>query len=263
MVTDPNNFNQEDWKNNFDDYLLNLTRDNTQLLINEIWKLETTREDEQVVVKLPEPKLPLPRMRKLPEPKPLTRWEKFAKAKGITKRKKDKKVWDEELGKWIPTYGAKRAKADKDKDWVLEVPKNVDPMTDMFEKKKDLKQEKVARNEVNRLKNVARAQKVKLPRTGFITTDSSSAKQLQFATTLAKASTASLGKFQPKLPNEKMARGPGIRELLPGMKRKAPVPESGKEREANLELVTSILKKRPKIDDEKAVSVAKREAKKE
>lgn len=78
-------------------YLLKLTRDNTQLLINDIWQLPTERVDECIVAKLPPPTTILPRLRKVPGPKPLTKWEKFAKEKGLTKKKKDKKVYDEVL----------------------------------------------------------------------------------------------------------------------------------------------------------------------
>jgi len=71
---------------------------------------------------LPEPKLPLPRSRKLPEPKVLSRWEQFAKSKGLKKTKKDKKVYDEILGKWVPTYGYQHNKAEKEKDHDRYVP---------------------------------------------------------------------------------------------------------------------------------------------
>jgi Ribosome biogenesis regulatory protein (RRS1) len=148
--------------------LLNLTRDNVQLLVNGIWELPTERLDEHIVAKLPKPSFALPRARKLPEPKQLTKWEAFAKTKGIKKRVKDKKVYDTELDKWVPTYGYQAFKADKEKNWVLEVPQNIDPMTDMFQKKKDLKNERVAKNEIARMKNIARAQKVQIPRAGFV-----------------------------------------------------------------------------------------------
>lgn len=74
-----------------------LIRDNLQLLVNEIWELPTERVEECVVAKLPAPVFVLPRTRKCPVAKPLTKWEKFAKEKGIKKVKKDKKVFDAEL----------------------------------------------------------------------------------------------------------------------------------------------------------------------
>lgn len=77
--------------------MLNLTRDNTQLLINDIWQLNTERVDECIVAKLPQSTTVLPRLRKVPGPKALTKWEKFAQEKGISKKKKDKKVYDQTL----------------------------------------------------------------------------------------------------------------------------------------------------------------------
>ncbi|CAH0719571.1 unnamed protein product, partial [Brenthis ino] len=240
-----------------DTYLQSLARDNTQLLLNKIWELPTERIDEAIVVKLPQPTTVLPRSKPVPKPKPLTKWQEFAKSKGITKKKKDKLQWDEQLQKWVPLYGFKKAAAEKEKDWLIEVPQHVDPMTDMYEKKAGEKSEKVAKNELQRLKNIARARKVKIPRVGLpVTSDKASATQLSTAATVAKASTASLGKFQDKLPKEKEARGKGIHELIPGKerKRKAPVPTPQAEKENNLNMIDRILNKRPKIDMERAVS---------
>jgi len=262
LISDPNSFDESELKENTEKYLLSLTRDNVQLLVNGIWGLPTERLDEHIVVKLPKPSFALPRARKLPEPKALTKWEEFAKAKGIKKRQKDKKVYDEELDQWVPSYGYKRFKADEDKNWVLEVPKNIDPMTDMFQKKKDLKNERVAKNEIARMKNIARAQKVQMPRAGFVSEESASAKELHVAATIAKASTASVGKFQDKLPREKEARGIGVKELIPGSKRKRTA-DPKMEKSEQLEVVQKILNKRPKIDVDKAVQIQKREAREE
>lgn len=250
------------FRENAENYLLNLTRDNVQLLVNGIWELPTERLDEHIVAKLPKPSFTLPRARKLPEPKVLTKWEKFAKEKGIKKRQKDKKVWDAELGDWVPTYGYKHFKAEKEKNWVLEVPQNIDPMTDMFQKKKDLKNERVAKNEIARMKNIERAKKVHTPRAGFVSEESASAKELHVAATVARASTASVGKFQDKLPKEKEARGIGVKELIPGSKRKR-YADPKMEKSEQLDVVQKILNKRPKIDVDKAVQIQKREAREE
>lgn len=80
---------------------------------------------------------------------------------------------------------------------------------------------------------------------------------------MAKASTASVGKFQDKLPKEKVARGIGVKELIPGAKRKPSHLANGDEKVANLELINSVLSKRAKIDDDKAFSVQKREEREE
>lgn len=70
-----------------------------QLLINKVWELPIERVDEAVVATLPKPEYVLPRSRAIPKPKPLTKWQQFAKAKGISlkKKKKPKVKWDDEL----------------------------------------------------------------------------------------------------------------------------------------------------------------------
>ncbi|TMW49207.1 hypothetical protein DOY81_005722 [Sarcophaga bullata] len=257
LITDPNDLEENELKVNKEEYLLNLTRDNTQLLINEIWQLPTERVDECIVAKLPAPSTILPRLRKVPGPKLMTKWEKFAQEKGITKKNKEKKVYDETLDKWVPTYGYRRAEAEKQKEWVLEVPKNVDPMEDMFQKKIDLRNDKVAKNEIQRMKNIVRAKKEEVPRSGYLGAEAATSGQLLTAVTVAKASTASVGKFQSKLPKEKEARGIGVKELIPGSKRKASHISDQPEKEANLDLIKSVLNKKPKIDIEKAISLQK------
>lgn len=262
LVTDPNYFDDEQMKADREKYVLDLTRDNVQLLINSVWQLPTERVEESIVAKLPAAKAPLPRSRKLPVPKPLTKWEEFAKKKGIKKRTRDKKVFDPVLDKWVPTYGYQRYKAEKEKDWVLEVPQN-DPNRDMFKEKRDLRIERVAKNEVARMKNIARAKKIATPRTGFIGAESASSKQLIAASNIAKASTASVGVFQEALPNDKQARGIGIRELVPGEKRKKKASTIAGEKRRNMEIVTKVLNKKPKLDIDRAISLQKAEARAE
>lgn len=86
-------------RTNQDEYLKALTRDNVQLLINQVWSLPTERVDEAIVVKLPKPKFVIPRARAIPKPRPLTKWQQFAKDKGIRTKKKgrSKLQWDDEL----------------------------------------------------------------------------------------------------------------------------------------------------------------------
>lgn len=71
--------------------------------------------------------------------------------------------------------------------------------------------------------------------------------------TVAKSSTASIGKFQDKLPKEKESRG--IAAITPGAsrKRKMPPVPGAQEKSENLKIMDSVLNKRPKIDIEKAV----------
>lgn len=143
-----------------------------------MWDLPSERVEEAIVVKLPTPKCTLPRSKPVPKPRPLTKWQQFAKTKGIQKKKKSKLSWDEQLQKWVPLYGYRRAAAQRERDWVLEVPANADPMEDQFTKKTGIKGEKIAKNELQRLKNIARARRVKIPRVGVTHPDVSTAKDV-------------------------------------------------------------------------------------
>lgn len=102
-------------------YLLSLTRDNTQLLINDLFKLPTSSSDVGAIAALPEPTTAIPRAKPVPKPKELTRWEKFAKAKGIVKRKKGSHLYDEDAQKWRPRHGAKSKKNDSMANWITEL----------------------------------------------------------------------------------------------------------------------------------------------
>lgn len=87
----------ETYRTDKEQYLADLTRDNVQLIVNQLWEQPTERVEECIVARLPAPSFVLPRARKCPVPRPLTKWEQFAQEKGIRKTKKDKKVFDEEL----------------------------------------------------------------------------------------------------------------------------------------------------------------------
>ncbi|KAK5640683.1 hypothetical protein RI129_009230 [Pyrocoelia pectoralis] len=252
LAVDSNNLNLKTLMDNENEYLLKLSRDNVQLLFNEIWKLPTDRIDESIVAKLPQSNYIVPRSRALPKPKPLTKWEQFAKLKGIKKNKKTKQSWDEQLNKWVPLYGYKRAQAEKEKDWVLEVPATSDPMEDQFLKKKTGKRENIAKNEFQRLRNVAKSRNIKVPRLGLTNPDLSSSKELQTAVTLTRSATASLGKFQNKLPKEKDV---GLTKIMSdsNRKRKSIAFSSQEERRNNLNTINFVLNKKPTFNVEKAI----------
>lgn len=81
----------------------------------------------------------------------------------------------------MPTYGFKRAQAEREKDWVLEVPQSSDPMEDQFEKKANAKGEKVAKNEIQRMRNIVKAKKgAILPRTGYLGPDTATSSDVSY-----------------------------------------------------------------------------------
>uniref|UniRef100_A0A1B6K3G3 Ribosome biogenesis regulatory protein n=1 Tax=Homalodisca liturata TaxID=320908 RepID=A0A1B6K3G3_9HEMI len=253
LASDTNELNVKGIRSDKEKYLMSLARDNTQLLFNKLWELPTETVEDAVVVRLPTPRYVLPREKPVPKPKPLTKWQKFAKEKGIKKTKKAKLTWDDVLKKWVPLYGYKKASAQRDKDWVLEVPQNADPFVDRFADKSTLKKEKVAKNEYQRLRNIAVAKKIKIPRVGVLPAEKPGTDQLRTAANVARVSTASIGKFQPRLPREKSSVSAD--RALPGVrKRKLPHMRPTEEKKSNMNIIDSILNKRPKLDVEKAVN---------
>lgn len=237
-----------------DDFLRSLARDNTQLLVNEIWKLPTERVEEVIVAKLPVPATPLPREKPPPKPRPPTKWEQFAKLKGIQKKKKTNLVWDENAKEWKRRWGYQRAK-DNTKEWLIEVPETADPNEDQFAKRVKAKKERVAKNEFNRLKNIARAQKIKVPGTGGLVPKAQQSRdELSKAVSVARTSTASAGRFQDSLPKEKAPRNTGKKRKFEPL-----IGNFSSERERQLELLKVMDSKKPKLDITKAVNKQMRE----
>ncbi|XP_053214736.1 ribosome biogenesis regulatory protein homolog [Panonychus citri] len=187
-----------------EDYLLKLAQTNGQYLLNKLSELDTMIVDGYNLIKLPVGTTPLPRSMPVPKPKAPTKWETYAKDKGIQKRKREKMVWDDTEKVWKPRYGYNRINSDKD-DWIIEIPQNKDENTDMFAEVKEAKRERVAKNEFQRLRNIARANKIKA--TGLTPVLPKDGKELETrdevmnAAAVARVATASLGKFDKKLKN--------------------------------------------------------------
>lgn len=109
-----------------EEYFSQLARNNVQAVLNKLYSLnETEIVDGERVLKLPEPSTVLPRGKPVPTPKPPTKWEKFAREKGIkSNKKRDKLVWDDVTRKYVPRYGFKKVQNEKEKNWCVEVPDN-------------------------------------------------------------------------------------------------------------------------------------------
>ena len=91
-----------------DNYLLSTARDNAQLLVNKLFQLPVEKDPAVGAVGvLPPGTTPIPREKHVPEAKPLTKWEKFAKEKGIKNVKKSRKVYNEETKDFMPAFGYK------------------------------------------------------------------------------------------------------------------------------------------------------------
>ncbi|XP_003382917.1 PREDICTED: ribosome biogenesis regulatory protein homolog [Amphimedon queenslandica] len=251
LATDLNEIEAQSLKTKQKDgYLLNLMRDNTQLLINEIWKFPVENNDGGISVQLPSPKTVLPREKPIPKEKEPTKWEQFAQTKGIAKKKRSKMVFDEKSQEWKPRWGYKRINDPKE-DWLIEVPDNADPYEDPFEKKSEDRKERIAKNEYQRLRNIARADKsgrVKAPLPPAYAAKLNK-HQVTHALGMARKSTASIGKFTPKLSKEPAAKSAGKKSKF-----RPVVGKKGEERALNLEILKKMSKKTDILDVKKATS---------
>lgn len=144
-----------------EEYLKQMARDDAQVMINKLYAMnETEIVDGEKVLKLPEATTILPRGKPVPEPKQPTKWERFARDKGIkskSNKTREKKVWDDTTQKWLPRYGYNKVRNDEQKDWLIEIPDQADPNVDYFAQKKEQKKEKIAKNKYQQLRNVAKA----------------------------------------------------------------------------------------------------------
>jgi len=106
-------------------YLAELAQENAQSLFDALRKLprdtDTVTTGDEPLTLLPKPFTILPRGKPIPVAKPPTRWEQFAKTKGIHKQKRSAKVFDEASREWKYRYGSKSAKNDPMADWCQEV----------------------------------------------------------------------------------------------------------------------------------------------
>ena len=108
-----------------DAQLASNARDCAQGLINQLLTTCPIRRHpiDGYLFSLPPCTTPLPREKPLPAEKQETKWEKFARKKGIKdkKRGEGKMVYDEEKGEWVPKWGYKGRNKDGENDWIVEV----------------------------------------------------------------------------------------------------------------------------------------------
>jgi regulator of ribosome biosynthesis len=109
---------------NLEEYLQFTARDGTQTLLATLFSLPTLPSPDGPLAQLPPPTTHLPRAKPLPKPKPPTKWERFAAAKGIQHKQRDRKVWDEEKQDWVNRWGRGGKNKEAEEQWITEVPLN-------------------------------------------------------------------------------------------------------------------------------------------
>jgi regulator of ribosome biosynthesis len=200
-----------------------------QAVADVLFALPPNEDRDGPIVRLQPPTARLPREKHLPKPKPPTKWEQFAKMKGITKRKKNKREWDDQTQSWKRTYGYDRVNDDRDIP-IIEAKETDEPGVDPFAQRKEEKKKRVEKQEKNRVDNLKKAAKVgalpshiqlaakALPITGTKADlpKKSRKEDLENVAGMASTATASIGKFDEKLPGEKPPKHQGKhRKFLP------------------------------------------------
>lgn len=108
-----------------DQSLAEIARDGAQSLINQLLTtcpLQSTSDG--VLLTLPAPATRLPREKPVPQPKPPTKWERFAAKKGIkakTREQRQNLAYDEESGEWKRKWGYKGLNKKGEDSWLVEV----------------------------------------------------------------------------------------------------------------------------------------------
>jgi len=140
-------------------------RDAAQALINQLLNTcEVRSTTDGVHLILPTPNIPLPREKSIPAEKAPTKWELFAKKKGIKgKTREGKMVYDEASGEWVPKWGYKGKNKDGDTEWLIEVDTQKETATGEIENKRAEnrreRKERVRRNERKQRSNERNARK--------------------------------------------------------------------------------------------------------
>lgn len=241
-----------------------------QAVADALFALPATVGRDGPSVRLPPPVHRLPREKHLPRPKPPTKWEQFAKSKGIVKHKKNKREWDEQTASWKRTYGYDRVNDDRDVP-IIEAKMTDEPGVDPFAKRRDEKKQRVEKQEKNRLGNLKNAAKVgalpshiqlaatAVPITGTKADLPKKAKKedLENVAGMASSATASGGKFDKKLPGEKAPKKAGKnRKFLPVVEGKG---MGNLEKQQNDKILNSLLAKNfeEPLDVSKAITMYK------
>jgi regulator of ribosome biosynthesis len=124
-----------------------------QGIIDRLFELPYESSNTGPVVTLPAATTYLPRAQRLPEAKKETRWEKFAKEKGITNKKRARMLWDEEAQEWRPRWGYNRAKGGMEEQAIVEVKPGDDPNADPWTEARNSKRARVEKNLMQQAKN--------------------------------------------------------------------------------------------------------------
>ncbi|CAE6371136.1 unnamed protein product [Rhizoctonia solani] len=183
---DTNPIDTEAYNTDLESHLQAVARDGAQVILGALFGLPTQPSDDGPIATLPPPTTALPRAKPLPKPKPPTKWERFAAAKGIQKTKRDRREWDEERQEWVNRWGWKGKNKDQEEQWIHEVPDNAPDDYDPAVEARKERKARVTKNEKQRERNLNVA---------------------AVSSQLTRTSTASMGRFDKKLEGDTKLKG--------------------------------------------------------
>jgi regulator of ribosome biosynthesis len=196
-------------------------------LVRAVFSLPAETTDEGRMAEMPRPVFRLPREKPIPRERTMTKWETYAKEKGIQKNKKrDRLVWNEERQDYVPRYGKGSLKSS---DGVAILPHNdkLEPGDDPFALARREKKARVMENKKKETANAGRADKrlkknkVSPLQALDVAPKGPSGKKfidkskLKDTIAITQRSTASAGRFDDKLKNEPKKKLAGRRQKLP------------------------------------------------
>ncbi|EGC34066.1 hypothetical protein DICPUDRAFT_35659 [Dictyostelium purpureum] len=249
---DHSSIDKNEYKENPTKYINELARKNVQLLISRLFQLPIKSIEEGSLALLPKCETKIPRERSVPQGKQKTRWEAFAELKGIKKQKKSKMQWDEKHQEYRPSYGYKKANDDSG-EYIIEGKQSDKVGDDPFQKKEEEKNQKVQKQKKREQRNFDEASMRQMGNVGKSLTFSQENRptiksDMEKVFDVAKLSTASLGRFDKKVENEKDKTKRGNKKLA-GLG----ADNVQKESESNQKLVDRMFKKEDVLNVDKAV----------
>ena len=136
---------------------INFSKGLFEILKNQIGEEDENRDydKEKDEIQLPKKIINLPRSLPIPKPKPMTKWEKYKKEKGITQRKRSRMVYSEIAKDWVPRWGkGSIKKIENETNWALEEKQfGVNPFEQKNQEKKLLVQKQKIREMKNKIRN--------------------------------------------------------------------------------------------------------------
>ncbi|GJQ15040.1 hypothetical protein GpartN1_g6831.t1 [Galdieria partita] len=204
-----------------------------EFLVQGLFTLPEQSSERKSQRELPEPFSVIPRAKPIPKEKPLTKWEQFARIRGIRKRKRDKFAWDETRGEFRPIHGY-RSINDESDQVILPHDPSLQPGESPFDRVKEGKRNRVKNNRKSQERNkrsIAKDQLSSRP----VRTDKYKSKDLEKSAKIASISTRSLGKYGDRnKPRQKLSS-------IKASHKKNIIP-SGAERERTFQAVNDVLK---------------------